>query len=102
MESFDTVTEALSYLRNNGFTTDFNLAADKISCTKTDIHLFPEEFEIAAIYRFEGDTNPDDEEVLYAIASKDGAIKGTLISAYGMYADDLSSEMVKKLSTHKD
>ncbi|MFN8243162.1 MAG: phosphoribosylpyrophosphate synthetase [Ferruginibacter sp.] len=100
MESFETVTEALQYLRNNGYTLDFNLANDRISCPENDIHLHPGDFEIMAVYRFEGETNPGDEDVVYAIASKDGKTRGTLTSAFGIYADSVSAEMVKKLSAH--
>jgi len=38
--------------------------------------------------------------VVYAIESKDGKIKGTLTSAYGMYAESASTEILQKLSFH--
>jgi len=53
------------------------------------------------VYRFEGNSDPDDQDVVYAIESKDGAIKGVVSSAYGLYADDASAEMISKLSIHK-
>jgi hypothetical protein len=101
MKSYETVTEALSDLKNNGYSIDFNIAFDKIICSKNEICLNPNEFEIVETYRFEGNTNPSDEDIVYAIESKDGKIKGTLTSAYGMYAESASTEMIKKLSTHK-
>ena len=62
--------------------------------------LDPADFEITEMHRFEGNTDPSDEAVLYAIESKDGKLKGIITSAYGMYADSTSSEMLKKLSMH--
>ena len=72
MYNYDTVTEAIKDLKARGFTLDFNLQANALQCFNPDLVLEPEEFEIKEIYRFEGDTNPSDEEIVYAIESKDG------------------------------
>lgn len=101
METYETVTAALTGLKARGFTVDFNIAFDKLICSKNKIQLNPAEFEIVEVYRFEGDTNPDDEDVVYAVESHDATIKGTLTSAYGMYADNISTDMLRKLSMHK-
>jgi hypothetical protein len=101
METYDTVTAALSGLKARGYTIDFNIAFDKLICTKKETLLKLHEFEIVEVYRFEGDTNPDDEDVVYAVESFDKKIKGSLTSAYGIYADNISTEMLRKLSMHK-
>jgi hypothetical protein len=101
MNSPDTVTGALKELKSKGYTVDFNIAFDKIICSENKICLNPHEFEIVEVFRFEGDTNPSDEDVVYAIESKDGQIKGSMTSAYGIYAETASTEMIKKLSMHK-
>jgi hypothetical protein len=51
-------------------------------------------------YRFEGITNPEDMEVLYAIETVNGK-KGTLVDAYGIYADPEVDEFVKEMVIHK-
>src|SRR5260221_14102094 len=96
MHSYETVTEALSDLTKRGFTHDFSIKSDAIECNELGLMLHPRDFEIAEVYRFEGDSNPDDEEVIYAIESKSG-IKGVLVSAFGTYADEISAELIKKL-----
>ena len=101
MKSYDTVTGALHDLKLRGYTVDFNIAFDKIVCSKNETVLNPHEFEIVEVYRFEGDTNPDDEDVVYAVESKDGQLKGIITSAFGMYAESVSTEMIQKLSMHK-
>lgn len=101
MNSYDTVTDALKDLKLRGYAVDFNIAFDKIVCSKNETILNPHEFEIVEVYRFEGDTNPDDEDIVYAIESKDGKTKGTMTSAFGMYAESISTEMIQKLSMHK-
>ncbi len=101
VRSYDTVTAALNDLKQRGYTVDFNIAFDKIICSKNEIMLNPTEFEITEFYRFEGDTNPGDEDVVYTIESKNGKVKGTMTSAYGTYAESISTEMIQKLSMHK-
>lgn len=101
MRTYDTVTEALKDLKLRGFTTDFNIAFDKLMCSENKVCLNPNEFEIVEVYRFEGETDPGDENVVYAVESKDGMIKGSFISAFGTYAEAASNEMIQKLSMHK-
>ncbi|MEO8111103.1 MAG: hypothetical protein ABI594_13755 [Ginsengibacter sp.] len=98
MPNYDTVSLALNSLKARGYTTDFNIAFDKLICNETKACLNPGEFEITEVYRFEGETNPSDEAIVYAVESKDGKMKGAFVSAYGTYADSLSDEMIRKLS----
>lgn len=101
MEYYDTVVGTLNGLRKKGYTTNFNIAFDKLICSDNITCLNPDEFEIVEVHRFEGNSNPADEDVVYAIESKKGNIKGVLTSAFGLYADAASTEMLKKLSiTH--
>lgn len=101
MENYDTVVGALQGLKAKGYTLDFNLAFDNIICRDNEICLNPSQFEITEVYRFEGATNPADEDIVYAIESIDGNLKGSMTSAYGAYADGLSFEMIQKLAMHK-
>ncbi len=96
MRSYETLSEAVNDLIKRGYTHNFNIACDAIECSSIDLKLHPEDFEINEFYRFEGDSNPDDEEVVYAITSKDG-IKGILVNAYGAYSDEMSNELIGKL-----
>lgn len=98
MYTYDTVVEAINGLKDRGYTVDFNLAYDQIICSDKVHCLEPNDFEITETYRFEGDTNPSDEDVVYAIESKEKKIKGILTSAFGIYADAVSTELMKKLS----
>ncbi|MFN8285513.1 MAG: phosphoribosylpyrophosphate synthetase [Chitinophagales bacterium] len=99
MKSYATLIDALEDLKNQGYTLDFNLKENYIECTTSGKQLPPDEFEITGVYRFEGMTNPSDQTVLYAVEGKDGT-KGTIVSGYGIYADPISSELVKKLNIH--
>jgi len=96
MYTYDTLSEAVNGLKQRGYTIDFNIVADKLVCKHTPVSLSPEEFEITEVYRFEGNTDPADEAVLYAIESKH-RLKGILVNSYGPGADPLGDALVKKL-----
>ncbi len=100
MESYDTVVGALNGLKARGYTVNFNIAFDKLMCSENKICLNPNEFEIVEVYRFEGNSNPADADVVYAVEAKTGNIKGVITSAFGLYADAASAEMIRKLSIH--
>jgi len=101
MESYDTVVAALNGLKERGYTINFNIAFDKLMCSQNSISLNPDEFEITEFYRFEGNSNPADEDVVYAVKSKDGKCKGVITSAFGLYAESTSATMLRKLSIHQ-
>lgn len=96
MKTYETLSQAITGLKNLGYTHDFNLQPDSIECRPINKKLFPEDFHVDEVHRFEGMTNPDDSSVLYAISSSDG-MRGLLVDAYGMYATSITPEMLKKL-----
>lgn len=96
MYTYDTLSEAVNDLKKRGYTEDFGLRQDCIECAKQGLYLHPEDFMIDEFYRFEGNSNPDDSSVVYAISSKQG-LKGVLIDAYGIYSEYMTEELVKKL-----
>lgn len=101
MYQYDTVVGAINGLKERGYTLDFNIAFDKLICRDNEeICLNPGQFEITEMHRFEGNTNPSDEDVVYAVESIDGDIKGVITSAFGLYADSVSTDMIKKLTMH--
>ncbi len=97
MYAYDTVSQAVNGLKERGYSIDFNLEYDCIVCHKTPVSLMPNEFEITEVYRFEGNTDPADEAVVYAIESKHGQ-KGVLVNGFGPSADSISSDMIQKLT----
>ncbi|TKT86518.1 NADP-dependent oxidoreductase [Dyadobacter frigoris] len=92
---YDTVSTAISKLRKQGFTIDFNLKDN--SLTHPEGVLKAGDFTIVDVYRYEGNSDPADEAVVYAIESKDG-IKGILVTGYGISSDPASEDILKNLS----
>ncbi len=94
-----TVVETLEELKKQGYTYDFNVLNNTLHSNQGNITLSPEDFEIVKVYRFEGYSDPADNSVLYAIKSDNYNIKGTFFNAYGVYAGEISEELLKKLNT---
>ena len=101
MNQYDTVSEAVNGLKARGYTIDFNIQKDVIFCGQTPVSLMPYEFEITEVHRFEGNSDPADEAIVFGIESKYGH-KGVLVNGYGVSADMLTGEMVEKLSVRHD
>ena len=97
MTVFDTLSEAIFSLKNQGYTNDFNLHPEWIECPPLKLKLTPEEFHVDQVHRFEGMTSPDDSSILFAVSSSSG-VKGLLVDAYGLYAESVSPVMIQKLT----
>lgn len=97
MHTYDTVSQALSGLRERGYTIDFNIEQDCIVCHLSALKLRADEFEIVEVHRYEGESDPGDEAVVYAIESIHGQ-KGVLVNGFGVSTDSESDEMIAKLS----
>ena len=97
--NYETVSEALKDLNARGYAVDFQIHAEQecLLCDIKDIQLSPEEFFIDETYRFEGNTDPGDEMVIYAISSEKYGIKGTVVNAFGIYSDSNVSKIVERL-----
>lgn len=100
--NYDTVTEAMADLKKKGYTIDFSIMTDKdcLFCREEAIELSPDDFEIDNFYRFEGESDPGDSMIVYAISSKNKNLKGIVVNAYGVYSDKESSAIVNKLNAH--
>jgi len=99
MPAYDTVSQAVTGLKERGYVLDFNLKKDGVECEGQKLN--PKDFEITEFYRFEGNSDPGDEAVVYAIESKNGK-KGILVNAFGVYSESLSDDMIKKLNFQKN
>lgn len=91
----------LEVLEGNGYTTQFKVTSKGLVSMVTNKTYQPNDIEINHFYRFEGESNPDDSSIVYAIETKDG-VKGTLIDSYGAYSDMEIANFIKKVEAiHK-
>lgn len=99
-ESFGTLSETINGLMKLGYIHDFNISEECLVCHQTNVTLSPNDFQIDKVYRFEGESNPEDQSILYAISSAKFDIKGVLVNGYGISSDDTTSKLIEKLETH--
>lgn len=100
-QPYNTLSQTMNELRKEGYTEDFNLRQNCLECRNGEFKVFADEFKIDKYYRFEGESNPSDSSVLYAISSDKHQLKGVLVNGYGIYTEPVTDEMLQKLDTRK-
>ncbi len=81
-----TLTASLNSFYLKGYTENYKVLDEGLKALSTEKIYQPAEVRVLDFHRFEGPTDPADESILYAIETEDGG-KGTLVDAYGPYAD---------------
>ncbi|MEJ7662323.1 MAG: hypothetical protein WKG07_23525 [Hymenobacter sp.] len=88
-------------LNGQGYTSDFTVKDGRLTTMSDHDNApvyTPEETTIVDYFRFEGESNPDDAAILYAIETTDGT-KGTISSAYGVYANEDVDQFILKVES---
>ena len=80
-----TLTSILEKLRVKKMDNEFKMTADGFGIGNNKYYQ-PEDLKINRTYRFEGDSNPSDNAILYLIEANDGLI-GYSLDSYGAYSD---------------
>ena len=99
MKNYESIADALDDLRKRGYEADFETQSPCLYCSDLDLRLIEEEFQIDEVYRFEEDSSPGSNAVVYAISSSAG-IKGTIVDGLGASSSSTSLEMATKLQYH--
>jgi len=92
--NYVTVADAVDGLARRGFTEEFRVVDGRLRVLGTGKALRAEDLVIREYHRFEGISDPDDMAIVYGIESKDG-VRGTLVDAFGVYADPTLSALLK-------
>ena len=93
-EGMNTLSECLDIAGSRGYTAEFSVSEKGLCVAGQESYFKPDETHIHNFYRFEGNSDPNDMSILYLIETASG-IKGTLIDAYGTYAESRISEFIK-------
>ena len=97
MKTYNNLVEATNDLTKRGYTENLSLDGETVDAVGKDIKMHADDFEIDEFYRFEGESNPDDMSIIYAVSSAKYNLKGVLINAFGTYANTSSSAIHAKL-----
>lgn len=93
---YDSAAIAINELKRQGYIIDFNLEANSLIGRNALYNI--DNFQIRDIYRYEGESDPADEVIIYAIESINGE-KGIFVTAYGIAMDEGTALVISRLKT---
>lgn len=99
LNKYDSESHAITRLKEQGYTEDFVLDGKKMRNTNTGNLYATDDMIVDEFHRFEGVSNPDDMSIVFAVRCKDDT-KGTVVSAYGLYADDELTKFMDAVPLH--
>lgn len=78
-----TMSQVMNKLAQKGIVKEFTMnSKGEVRISNSEKNYEPQDLAILKSFRFEGDSNPEDEAVLYVAADKEGN-KGMIIDSYG-------------------
>ncbi len=95
-EEMKTLADCINKSVLKGYTDSFKVTKQGMKSTTTEKLYMPEEVSVINFYRFEGESDPADNSILYVMETADG-LKGTLVDAYGPYADETVNKFMKEV-----
>jgi hypothetical protein len=100
-DSMKTLSSVTLKLSHEGFQAQFKALKNGLESLDTHTVYTPEQVKIVDFYRFEGESDPSDNVILYALETEKGE-KGTLIDAYGTYQEVKVSDFIREVEeVHK-
>ncbi len=93
-QKMSTLTEVMEMLKKNGYENDFQMTDRGMTSKGTNEVFKPEDLVIKGVFRFEGESNPEDMSVLYQMESKSGT-KGIFLDAFGFYGSYDGQELAE-------
>jgi len=92
----NTLTYCVNKAVKGGYTDNFKVTDRGLQKEESDTIYHPEQVKVVNYFRFEGQSDPGDNTILYIIETDDGS-KGTLIDAYGAYSDPKVNKFMKQV-----
>ena len=87
---YATVIKALEELKTMDYVIDFNLQEETIMKN-------PDNYKILHVYRYEGDSSPDEEAIVYGIKSSSGE-KGVFVAGFSANSESEAAKVLRELS----
>lgn len=91
-----TLAQCMNKLQEEGYRENFLVSEKGLHTSGSEKTYTPQEVKIANFYRFEGESDPSDSAILYALETRDGK-KGMLSDAYGPYSDSKVSDFISQI-----
>ncbi len=98
MPYMKSLANCLNRVITEGYTADFKVTDQGLEDGDRADRYSPEQIQVVNFFRFEGQSDPDDNAILYVIETNDGT-KGTLIDAYGVYNDTRVAQFIRDVES---
>jgi len=72
---YDILSKNINALKEKRYPIDFSIKEKHLICRQEDVILWPNNFKIDKVYRFEGESNPCDQPLLYHVPRLSLALK---------------------------
>jgi len=89
----NTMTDCVNSLAIKGYTESFRATKSGLKALSDETIYSSSDVSIANFYRFEGQSDPSDNAIIYVLETNDGR-KGLLIDAFGVDADSVINEFI--------
>ena len=90
------LAKTITQWQQKGYSENLRPCYDHFALS-SDQKLYPDDFFVDEIIRFENLSDPSDQSILYAISSKNDEVRGLFVESYGLYHPDLSPEMLNRI-----
>ncbi|MFC6269148.1 hypothetical protein [Frigoriflavimonas asaccharolytica] len=104
-ENMKTLSQVMTILAKRGVTKEFRMNENnEMKLENGEKNYNSDELIIAKTYRFEGDSNPDDNAVLLLVKSTDGNI-GFILDSYGAesnYSGEEFDDFLRRIPESED
>jgi hypothetical protein len=103
----ETLSEAIARLEALGFCDSFQPVEARSRAGQVEWRLralgaerdfSPAALVVEEVVRFEGESDPSEQAILFALGSPSGDVRGTFVAGYGVLTDPASAEIVRGMS----
>src|SRR5688572_23520720 len=96
--TMSTITEAIAELDGKGFRDWFQAESGALRALVAERSFAPESLVVEEVRRFEGESDPGDRAIVFALRSEAGDVRGTFTAQYGaMLADPAAADAMLRL-----
>jgi hypothetical protein len=102
MDAPETVVDAISLLKEEGYEIEFQLVDGHLACDADDQRCPTGDAVVERLFRFEGPSDPGDEMVVFGLLDPGTGRRGVLASGFGPAADPEVLDHLVGLATRFD
>ncbi|MDA0712475.1 MAG: hypothetical protein O2897_00605 [bacterium] len=97
MSDEETLSQTVNRLNAQGYTEDFQVKNNKFYLSAKKLFINPIDVVIDETARFEGDTNLNDESIVFALRDPVSGFKGTYVIGYSTNMDPADMDIIHQL-----